>query len=54
MKKKAHAIIDKFADRGLRSLAAARQVSFFFGFPIFLGVFFRYAEAMSPEVLIVH
>lgn len=26
--KKAHAIIDKFADRGLRSLAVARQVSF--------------------------
>jgi hypothetical protein len=28
--KKAHAIIDKFADRGLRSLAVARQVSFYF------------------------
>ena len=25
-KKKVHAIIDKFADRGLRSLAVARQV----------------------------
>ena len=28
VEKKAHAIIGKFADRGLRSLAVARQVSF--------------------------
>ena len=28
MKKKAHSIIDKFADRGLRSLAVAKQVSY--------------------------
>lgn len=28
--KKAHAIIGKFADRGLRSLAVSRQVSFYF------------------------
>lgn len=29
VKKKAHTIIDKFADRGLRSLAVARQVSLY-------------------------
>lgn len=29
-KKKAHAIIDKFADRGLRSLAVSQQVSLYF------------------------
>lgn len=28
VKKKVHAIIDKFAERGLRSLAVARQVTF--------------------------
>lgn len=29
MKKKVHSIIDKFADRGLRSLGVAQQVSLY-------------------------
>ena len=29
-KKKVHTIIEKFAERGLRSLGVARQVCFFF------------------------
>ena len=34
VKKKAHSIIDKFADRGLRSLAVGRQVIVWFGLEI--------------------
>lgn len=33
VKKAAHTIIDKFAERGLRSLGVARQVSFIVFFP---------------------
>ena len=41
MKKKAHAIIDKFADRGLRSLAVARQVSFYAAYFFDLRIVFK-------------
>ena len=36
MKKKGHDIIDKFADRGLRSLGVARQVSYYATFSLTL------------------
>ena len=36
MKKKAHDIIAKFADRGLRSLAVAKQVTFYTTFSLTL------------------